>query len=76
MDRVSCVLEHKNERAAVHTVIRRTALLGCFLGIASIANLSHADPALPLKSGDYTFYHRDAEFPDSKGFQVRVSIRG
>jgi len=59
----------------VRTVMRRAALLGCFLGIA-IANLSHADPVLPLKSGDYTFYHRDAEFPDSNGFQVRVSIRG
>jgi hypothetical protein len=41
-----------------------------------LSTLAHADPALPIKSGDYTFDHRDAEFPHSKGFPVKVSIRG
>ncbi len=36
---------------------------------------AHADPPLPVKSGAYTFQHRDAEFPDARGFPVRVSIR-
>ena len=35
-----------------------------------------ADPALPIKSGEYIFQHRDAEFPNSPGFPVRVTIRG
>ncbi len=37
---------------------------------------AHADPSLPVTSGEYTFQHRDAEFPNSRGFPVRVSIRG
>jgi hypothetical protein len=35
-----------------------------------------ADPVLPIKSGKYIFQHRDAEFPNSHGFLVRVIIRG
>lgn len=35
-----------------------------------------ADPALPIKSGKYIFQHRDAEFPNSHGFHVRVIIHG
>ena len=37
---------------------------------------AHADTALPIKSGEYIFQHRDAEFPNSRGFPVRVVIRG
>ncbi len=35
-----------------------------------------AEVALPIKSGEYDFQHRDAEFPDSHGFPVRVTIHG
>lgn len=48
------------------------------IGLCSLllVDAALADPAIPIKSGDYTFYHRDAEFPRSKGFPVTVSIRG
>ena len=36
----------------------------------------HANPILPIKAGEYIFQHRDAEFPDSQGFPVNVTIRG
>jgi hypothetical protein len=41
-----------------------------------LCTVAQAEPKLPIKSGDYIFQNRDAEFPHSKGFPVRVSIRG
>lgn len=43
---------------------------------AVFSGTAHASPALPIKSGEYTFQHRYAEFPDSPGFPVNASIRG
>jgi hypothetical protein len=42
----------------------------------ALVSLAQAQPALPIHSGEYTFWHRDEEFPDSRGFRVRVSIKG
>lgn len=42
----------------------------------ALVSLAQAQPALPIHSGEYTFWHRDEEFPDSRGFRVRVSIEG
>jgi hypothetical protein len=49
-----------------------------FIGLlgAVFCGIVRADPPLPVKSGEYTFQHRDAEFPNSQGFPVKVSIRG
>ena len=49
-----------------------------FIGLlgAAFCNVLYADPPLPIKSGKYTFQHRDAEFPKSRGFLVKVSIQG
>jgi hypothetical protein len=33
-------------------------------------------PPVPIGSGTYTFQHRDAEFPDSTGFPVTLTIAG
>jgi hypothetical protein len=42
----------------------------------ALGGAARADPALPIKPGTYTFWHRDAEFPRSQGFRVRVVIKG
>ena len=55
--------------------MRRAGLIIALVG-AVFCGTVHADPALPIKPGEYTFQHRDAEFPDSPGFPVKVSIRG
>jgi hypothetical protein len=57
-------------------MIRNAVWSSGLLAVVSLVGQAHADPALPIKSGDYTFHHKDAEFPHSKGFPVRVSIRG
>lgn len=46
------------------------------LACAALNSAAQADPALPIKSGKYVFEHRDAEFPNSRGFPVQVIIRG
>jgi hypothetical protein len=33
-------------------------------------------PVSPLRSGTYTFQHRDSEFPNSEGFPVLLAISG
>jgi hypothetical protein len=47
-----------------------------WLACATWSGTVLAEPPLPIKSGDYTFQHRDAEFPDAPGFPVKVLIRG
>ena len=54
---------------------KRSAVIICFV-FGMLAGAVHAAPALPIKSGEYIFQHRDAEFPDSHGFPVRVVVRG
>lgn len=50
--------------------------LATFLCCAIRISAGHADEVLPIKSGEYTFQYRDAEFSNSSGFPVRVSICG
>ena len=47
-----------------------------FLVCLVLSGSGQADPELPINSGEYVFQHRDAEFPSSPGFPVRVTIRG
>lgn len=35
-----------------------------------------ATPALPIRSGEYVFRHKDAEFPNQPGVAVKVRITG
>jgi hypothetical protein len=65
-----------NGEPAVLDEIRKASLISFVLSLLCAATELRADPVLPTKSGDYTFHHRDAEFPRSKGFPVKVSIRG
>ena len=53
----------------------RVALAVVGLVVAS-SSASSGSPSLPIKSGTYQFWHRDVEFPSSKGFRVTVTIRG
>jgi len=47
------------------------------LSIVLFAGASLAsDPALPLKSGKYTFQHRYAEHPTMASIRLRVTIKG
>ncbi|TCJ13442.1 hypothetical protein EZJ19_10350 [Parasulfuritortus cantonensis] len=46
------------------------------LAVATLSGQAQSDPVLPIKSGEYIFQHRDAEFPHSPGFPVRVVVRG
>ena len=55
--------------------MRRVGAIIAVVG-AVLSGTARADQSLPVKSGDYTFQHRDAEFPDSPGFPVKVSIQG
>ncbi len=55
--------------------MKRAGAIIALLG-AIFSGMAHADPTLPVKPGEYTFQHRDAEFPDSPGFPVKVAIRG
>jgi hypothetical protein len=55
--------------------MKHSGLIICIF-FTMLSGVAHADPALPIKSGKYTFQHRDAEFPDRHGFPVRVVIRG
>jgi hypothetical protein len=57
-------------------MLRNGFWLSCLPVFAALAGVSNADPVLPIKSGDYIFEYRDAEFADSKGFEVEISIRG
>lgn len=47
-----------------------------FLFCVVLCGTVHAEPSLPIKAGEYIFQHRDAEFSDSPGFPVKVTIRG
>jgi len=55
--------------------MKHSCLIVCIF-FTMLSGTAQADPALPIKSGKYTFQHRDAEFPSSPGFSVKVVIRG
>jgi len=59
---------------ATSTVKQSSAII--FLISVVLSRSVQADPARPIESGEYIFQHRDAEFPNSPGFPVRVTIRG
>jgi len=52
--------------------MRTVAIMLAFLGVS--ACLAADVPEVPLKSGAYEFKWKDAEFPSSDGFPVRVEI--
>lgn len=54
--------------------MRTLFILLAIVPIAACVSL--AEPTLPIKSGTYNFYHRDAEFSNSPGYPVTVTIRG
>ena len=61
-----------NNRWAIMKIISTIFSLVCVV----LNNSVQATPALPIKTGEYMFQHRDAEFPNSPGFPVRVAIHG
>jgi len=51
----------------------RLILFAC---IACLPTAVNADPSLPIRSGQYLFQLKDAEFPRFPGVSVRVTISG
>jgi hypothetical protein len=51
----------------------RWILFGC---VACLPAAVHADPSLPIRSGQYLFQLKDAEFPTFPSVSVRVTISG
>jgi hypothetical protein len=45
-------------------------------GLLLVASASAASPALPIRSGTYTFQHRFAEQPEMLGAPLRAKIAG
>ena len=63
-------------RATLRWATMKQTIVIISLVCAMLSGTVQADPALPIRSGEYIFQHRDAEFPSSHGFPVRVTIRG
>jgi hypothetical protein len=51
----------------------RRLLFAC---VACLPVAVHADPSLPIRSGQYHFQLKDAEFPTFPGVSVSVTISG
>jgi len=52
-----------------------TQFLAIFLLLMASCS-SESKPAIPLSSGEYTFQHRFAEYPEMPSFQLKATISG